>query len=143
MNKTNKASVISRQAMIAAIYTVVSVCLSAITYGPVQIRISESLTLLPVFAFGNVWGVTIGCFLTNLIGFFTGAKPPEVTDVKAYNRTVSILWFVVAIVFELMGVPFLFLEQNSPYFIFIMLFTMPLVIGMAIAYLQIERKYKK
>ena len=74
MNKTNKASVISRQAMIAAIYTVVSVCLSAITYGPVQIRISESLTLLPVFAFGNVWGVTIGCFLTNLIGFFTGAN---------------------------------------------------------------------
>ena len=77
------------------------------------------------------------------VGFFTGVKPPEVTDVKAYNRAVSNLWFIVAMAFELMGVPFLFLEQNSPYFIFIMLFTMPLVIGMAIAYLQIERKYKK
>ena len=76
MNKRNlnKASNISKQAMIAAIYTVISVCLSAITYGPVQIRISEALTLLPVFAFSNVWGVTIGCFLTNLIGFFTGAN---------------------------------------------------------------------
>ena len=76
MNKriSRKSSNISKQAMIAAIYTVVSVCLSAITYGPVQIRISEALTLLPLFAFGNVWGVTIGCFLTNVIGFFTGAN---------------------------------------------------------------------
>jgi uncharacterized membrane protein len=60
--------------MIAAIYTVVSVCFSAITYGPVQVRISEAFTLLPVFAAGNIWGVTIGCFLTNVIGFFTGAN---------------------------------------------------------------------
>lgn len=76
MNKkvSKKSSVISKQAMIAAIYTVISVCFSAITYGPVQVRISEALTLLPVFAFNNVWGVTIGCFLTNLIGFFTGAN---------------------------------------------------------------------
>ena len=72
--KSSKAATISKQAMTAAIYTVVSVCLSAITYGPVQIRISEALTLLPVFAFNNIWGVTIGCFLTNLIGFFTGAN---------------------------------------------------------------------
>ncbi len=71
MKKTNK---LANQAMIAAIYTVISVTLSAITYGPVQIRVSEALTLLPVFAFNNIWGVTIGCFLTNLIGFFTGAN---------------------------------------------------------------------
>lgn len=71
MKKTNR---MANQAMIAAIYTVVSVTLSAITYGPVQIRVSEALTLLPVFAFSNIWGVTIGCFLTNLIGFFTGAN---------------------------------------------------------------------
>jgi len=71
---SKKSSVISKQAMIAAIYTVISVCFSAITYGPVQVRISEALTLLPVFAFNNIWGVTIGCFLTNLIGFFTGAN---------------------------------------------------------------------
>ncbi len=71
MNKANK---ISKQAMIAAIYTVISVCLSAITYGPVQVRVSEALVLLPIFGVGNIWGVTVGCFLTNLIGFFTGAN---------------------------------------------------------------------
>ncbi len=62
------------QAMIAAIYTVLSVALSAISFGTVQIRVSEAFALLPVFSFTNVWGVTIGCFLTNLIGFFTGAN---------------------------------------------------------------------
>ena len=74
MKTTNKSEFIVKQAMIAAIYTVLSVCLSAISYGTVQIRVSEALTLLPVFALGNVWGVTIGCFLTNVIGFFTGAN---------------------------------------------------------------------
>ena len=71
MKKTKQ---MANQAMIAAIYTVISVCLSAITYGPVQVRISEAMTLLPVFGIHNVWGVTIGCFMTNLIGFFTGAN---------------------------------------------------------------------
>ena len=74
MKTTNKSEFIVKQAMIAAIYTVLSVCLSAISYGTVQIRVSGALTLLPVFALGNVWGVTIGCFLTNVIGFFTGAN---------------------------------------------------------------------
>lgn len=74
MKTTNKSEFIVKQAMIAAIYTVLSVCLSAISYGTVQVRVSEALTLLPVFALGNVWGVTIGCFLTNVIGFFTGAN---------------------------------------------------------------------
>ena len=55
-------------------------------------------------------------------GFFSGVKPPKVTDIKGYNRAVSIVWFVGAILLELMGVPLLFLEQNSAYFIFIILF---------------------
>ena len=32
-------------------------------------------------------------------GFYTGVKPPEVTDVRAYNRSVSVLWFVYAVLF--------------------------------------------
>lgn len=71
MKKTKK---ITNQAMIAAIYTVISIALSAITFGTVQVRVSEALTLLPLFSITNIWGVTIGCFLTNLIGFFTGAN---------------------------------------------------------------------
>lgn len=71
---SKKVNNLSRQAMIAAIYAVLSLCFSAISYGPVNIRISEALVLLPLFSFHNIWGVTVGCFITNLIGFFTGAN---------------------------------------------------------------------
>lgn len=70
----NKSKNIAKQSMIAAIYTVMGLVMSPITFGAVQARVSEALTLLPVFGFANVTGVTIGCFLTNLIGFFTGAN---------------------------------------------------------------------
>lgn len=71
MNKTNK---IAKQAMIAALYTVIGFVLAPISFGAVQARVSEALTLLPVFGISNVWGITIGCFLTNLIGLATGAN---------------------------------------------------------------------
>ena len=77
------------------------------------------------------------------VGFFSGVKAPEVTDVKGYNRAVSTLWFVAAVLLELMGVPFLFGEQNSAHLVFIMLLIMPLVIGMVVVYLRIEGKYRK
>lgn len=71
MKKTNN---LSKQAMIAALYTVISLVMAPIAFGSVQARISEALTLLPVFGIGNVWGVTVGCFLTNLVGLATGAN---------------------------------------------------------------------
>ncbi len=71
MKKTNN---LSKQAMIAALYTVISLVMAPIAFGSVQARVSEALTLLPVFGIGNVWGVTVGCFLTNLVGLATGAN---------------------------------------------------------------------
>ena len=89
-------------------------------------------------------GIAISCRKSKeAVGFFTGVKAPEVIDVKAYNQAVSTLWFVVAILLELMGLPFLFLKQNSAYFVFIILLVMALMIGMVVAYFRIERKYKK
>lgn len=59
-------------AMIAAVYTVVSVALAPITYGNIQVRIAEALTLLPIIYPPAIWGVTLGCALTNLVGAMTG-----------------------------------------------------------------------
>lgn len=61
-------------AMIAAVYTTLCLALAPIGYGPMQFRVSEALTLLPVFSMTGVWGVTLGCALANLVGFFTGAN---------------------------------------------------------------------
>lgn len=77
------------------------------------------------------------------VGFFTGVKPPKISDVKNYNKAVAMLWFVTGIVFELIGVPFLYLKQNSPAFVFVMLATVVLVIVMMVVYLSISRKYEE
>ena len=71
MKKTNK---ISKQAMIAALYTVIGFVMAPLSFGTVQARVSEALTLLPVFGITNVWGISMGCFLTNLTGLATGAN---------------------------------------------------------------------
>lgn len=76
------------------------------------------------------------------VGFFTFVKAPTVNDVKKYNRAVSILWFAGAVLLEIMGVPLLFLEQNSPIFILVVLGVIALVIGMMIGYMKVEKKYR-
>jgi hypothetical protein len=84
-----------------------------------------------------------GCWKSEeAVGFFTFVKPPVVSDVSRYNHAVSILWIVSAVLLELLGIPILFIEQNSP-LAFIMVFgAVVLVIGMMIAYIRIEAKYK-
>lgn len=61
-------------AMIAAVYTVVSLALAPISFGNIQVRIAEALVLLPLIYAPSIIGVTIGCFLTNLIGAMTGVN---------------------------------------------------------------------
>lgn len=70
-----------RCALIAALYTAVSLALAPIAFGAVQARVSEALTLLPVLAPDAIAGVTLGCFLTNLVGVFTGANVLGALDI--------------------------------------------------------------
>lgn len=89
-------------------------------------------------------GIGISCRKSSeAVGFFTFVKPPMVENVERYNHAVSVLWFVTAGVFEIIGIPLLFIEQNSPLFIPVIFAVMALVIGMMIAYIRIEAKYKK
>ncbi|SHK52149.1 hypothetical protein [Hespellia stercorisuis] len=76
------------------------------------------------------------------VGFFTFVKPPVVTDTNKYNRSVSMLWIIAAVILEIIGIPCLFLEQNSPMYIPMIFGVMALVIGMMIVYLRIQSKYK-
>ncbi len=67
---------IAISAMIAAVYTAVSLALSLASFGAVQLRVAECLTLLPVLSPLGIWGVTIGCLLTNLVGAAMGLTMP-------------------------------------------------------------------
>ena len=61
-------------ALIAAAYTALSLALAPLSFGYAQLRVSEALTLLPIFSPNAVWGVTLGCAITNAVGAATGAN---------------------------------------------------------------------
>lgn len=57
-----------RGAIIAAIYAVLCLVTQPISFGPIQLRVAEALTLLPFLFPEAVWGVTLGCLLANIFG---------------------------------------------------------------------------
>ena len=67
-------------ALIGALYTVLTLVIAPLSFGTVQFRISEALTLLPLFSPLGIWGITFGCFFSNLIGFLTGTNPIGMID---------------------------------------------------------------
>lgn len=77
MNSNRQTSVlyVVQAAMIAAIYVVLTVVGASFAFGPVQIRFSEALTILPAFTPAGIPGVFLGCLISNII---TGALLPDV-----------------------------------------------------------------
>ncbi len=74
--KTNtKIVFLAQSGVIAAAYVALTVLLQPFGFGPVQCRIAEALTILPVYCPAAIPGLTVGCFLSNLIGLTTGANP--------------------------------------------------------------------
>lgn len=67
MNNTVKRTV--RGALIAALYASITVFLPyQLSFGPIQARFSEALTLLPFIMPEAVAGLTVGCFIANIFG---------------------------------------------------------------------------
>lgn len=60
---------LTQAAMIAAIYVVLTYFISAfgLASGAIQVRISEALTVLPVFTPTAIPGLFVGCLLSNLL----------------------------------------------------------------------------
>ncbi|MDK2934486.1 MAG: hypothetical protein PWP27_2296 [Clostridiales bacterium] len=55
-------------ALIAAIYAVLTISLAPFSYGIMQVRISEALTVLPFFTPAAIPGLFIGCLIANIYG---------------------------------------------------------------------------
>lgn len=66
MNKTMKRIILS--GVIAAMYAVLTLVLAPISYGPIQFRLSEIMVLLAYFDPFYIGGLTLGCFLANILG---------------------------------------------------------------------------
>ena len=55
-------------AAIAAVYVVLTTVFAAFSFGEVQVRISEALTILPVFIPAAIPGLFVGCIISNFLG---------------------------------------------------------------------------
>lgn len=71
-----KTSYLARCSLIAAAYAVLTLAFPALSYGPVQVRVSEALCILPFFMPEAVWGLTVGCLVANLVGVTMGVTLP-------------------------------------------------------------------
>lgn len=63
-----KTKYLSHGAIIAALYTALTVVTMPISYGVMQIRAAEALTVLPAFTPAAIPGLFVGCFISNMLG---------------------------------------------------------------------------
>ena len=73
--KNKNVAFLTQAAMIAAIYVVLTYLFAPISFGEIQVRIAEALTILPLFTPAAIPGLFVGCLLGNIVG---GALLPDI-----------------------------------------------------------------
>lgn len=61
-----KVQILAMNALIAAVYAVLTILISPIAYGALQMRITEIIVLLACYNKKYIPGLTVGCLLANL-----------------------------------------------------------------------------
>jgi len=59
---------IAQVGIIASLYAAVTIALAPISYGPIQVRVSEALTVLPYLTPAAIPGLFVGCVVANIYG---------------------------------------------------------------------------
>lgn len=113
---------IAKIALVAAIYVILTVLppLNSLAYGPIQFRISEILNFLPFYNKRYIWGVTLGCFLSN---FFS-------TNVAAVDVVVGTAQTLICLLLGVWVFEHIFKKRYLPSFVFFIFFDS--LFGMAI-----------
>ena len=77
MKQQNKTLFITTSAVIAALYTVLTIIANqlGLANGAIQVRFSEALTVLPIFTPAAIPGLAVGCLISNIL---TGCIIPDV-----------------------------------------------------------------
>ncbi len=73
--RNKRIQFMTHAAMIAAIYVVLTVLFAPFSFGEIQVRLAEALTVLPYFTSAAIPGLAIGCLIGNAIG---GAILPDI-----------------------------------------------------------------
>lgn len=77
------------------------------------------------------------------VGFWANGKPPQVSDLRGYNRAMGKLWCVFGVGFIVLGLPLL-AEERPALMLLSVLGVFAQIIALILVYvLGIERKYTK
>ena len=90
MKKKNGVKKMTQTAMIAGIYAAITFATFYMSFGQIQYRVSEVLTVLPIFTVVAIPGLALGCAVANLVGFFIGVNPLGLMD-AFFGTTASLL----------------------------------------------------
>ncbi len=63
-----KSNYLVRIAFIASLYTTINIIFTPISYGPVQVRVAEAMSILPFVDSAAIGGLFLGCIFANLWG---------------------------------------------------------------------------
>lgn len=123
MKKLFSVRYMAEAGVIAAVYFVLTVAVAPISYGNIQMRISEALCVLPFFTPAAIPGLFIGCLLANILsplGIFDIVFGSLATLLAAFlTYKIKSKWFlplpsvvvnafvVGALLYFLAGLPFL------------------------------------
>ena len=80
-NPSNRVRYLAVAGLIAGLYTALTVALAPLSFGLVQCRVSEMLTILAAYSPVAVTGLSVGCALSNLIGLSMGANIAGALDI--------------------------------------------------------------
>lgn len=105
LDQHGKTMFIVRSAVIAALYAALTLALYPISFGAVQFRVSEALTLLPIVMPEAIPGLFVGCLVSNLIGSATpwdiifGSLATLIAAILTYatrrNKILAAFWPVI------------------------------------------------
>ena len=73
--QNKKTLYLAQAGAIAALYIALTVVFAPFSFGEIQVRIAEALTILPAFTAAALPGLYVGCLLGNILG---GAVLPDV-----------------------------------------------------------------
>ncbi len=91
MNRFSTAK-ICRAGIIASVYFILTYFFQAISFGPIQVRVAEALTVLPLFFIESVPALFIGCLIAN---FFSGFLVFDLTIGTSATLIASLLTYLI------------------------------------------------
>ncbi len=123
----------TQAAMIAALYVVLVIAFAPISFGAVQVRIAEMLSVLPFFTPAAVPGLFIGCLIGNIVGgadlldIIFGSLTTLAAAAAAYRlRSRRYLTPIPAVIFNALVIPFIlryaYQMQDAIYFMMVTVF---------------------